>query len=629
MSILLGAAGDGVPGQGEAWAAALRRFPTVGDVVKRGDIDYFIALGRKRIRYGGNQPHTCADGRYILTLDGWLANREDLAQALGMSGDLPDDRVIVAAALQQWGRGALVKMHGDFALAWWDKVERRLLLAVDRSGGRPLFYHLAGQRIYFASLVAPLFMNPQVPRILDPAMVARAAFTPTLDFENTCFQGVKQLLPAHLLEWTAGGSVRLSRYWQLDPGRRVRLRRDDDYVDAAREILDMVVKQALPREGMAVSLLSGGLDSSAVAATVARLTVPAPLHTITIRPDPGCVRPESPPNRFQDEWPIAQAVARMHPSMVTHGVHASLDGLEDSLRGSFFWTGRPPIHLLAGSWMNAGWRQARNIGASTVFVGTAGNATLSASVLPYIRPGLLDIPQALYMALLAGRHGWDISPFLRGIAPDWLRKLRNEVLRRGGPAWKKMTALRAEVAAQIGLDEIVENFQTGDRRVSWGRRRRMWLIERTWTGRTLSSCNHFRDGLERRDPLGDVRMAEFCMAIPGDQFTRFSHDRFLARRVLADRLPPETLTEKRRGRQGAEWFDWASRRRDFLSAELDGIAASSLGRELIDLPRLRSILANWPTDANAAEPRYHELMNVLGRGVAIGSFIRWAEGANM
>ncbi len=627
MMILLGAAGDGQLQESEKWSGALRRFPTVNRVAKYGDDDYGVALGLGSIAPSASKPFLYAEGRYVLAFDGWLANRDDLTRSLGLSDDQGLDDTIVAAALMRWGPEALAKMHGDFALSWWDRKERRLHLAVDRTGGRPLFYYVAGQAIFFANLVAPLFMNAQVPRTLDPAMVARAAFTPSISFEDTCFQGVKQLLPGHLLEWTAASGARVLRYWRLDPTKRIRLRRDDDYVDAARDLLDTVVQQALPRTGVAASMLSGGLDSSAVAATVARLTSPDPLHTITLRPDSHSALPEVSPRYFQDEWPIAQAVARMHPSMVAHAVSATLDPLEDMLRNSFFWTGRPPIHLLAPSWLSAGWQQARRTGASTVFVGLSGNATLSATLKPLVRPGLKDIPQALYTAAVTGSAGRAIMPQLIAMAPDWLRRMRRR-LRDDKQPWHRWTALREDVADRIRLDEVFQAFESGDRSVSFAQRDRLGRMERTWVARTLSSCNHFRDKVERRDPLGDIRLAEFCLAIPPDQFTRFGKDRFLARRVLADRLPPETLNERRDGRQLAEWFDWGTRSRAFLAAELDGIEASSLGRELIDVPRLRAILENWPADANAAEPQYHALMNILGRGVAIGAFIRWAEGAN-
>lgn len=617
-----------MPDRREPYSAAMRRYPGVGDVGKFADGRYFVLLGRDAIAARGGGTAVWTDDRHVLALEGWLANRDDVARSLGLGGAIPPDRVMVAAALRRWGREALPRLHGDFVLAWWDRMERRLLLATDRTGGRVLFYHEAAGRLFFANLTAPLFMHPDVPRILDPAMVARATFTASLDLENSCFQGVKQLLPGHLLDWTSDAGARVARYWRLDSERRVRLRRDEDYVDAARELLDRVVKEALPREGTAASMLSGGLDSSGVAATLARLTSPSPLHTITLCSDPASVLPAAAARQFQDEWPHARATARRHPSIVPHRVPAVLPPLEDMLRSSFHWGGRPPVHLMAAAWMSAGLRQARHLGATTLFVGRSGNATLSASGLPAaLFPGIRDWPHALYAAVQASGQGRSVRPYLRAFAPEWMRDLRARLLDLE-PQWRRRTALRREAAERIDVDGLWSSHMTGDRRVGWTRRARLRLIEHSWMTRTLSSCQHLRDGLERRDPLGDVRLAEFCLAIPPDQFIRLGQDRFLARRVLADRLPPEVVRERRQGRQGAEWFDWATRSRDWLASELDAIAASALGREVIDVPRLRAILDDWPADADVAEPNYERLMNVLGRGVVVGSFIRWAEGGN-
>lgn len=629
MSILFGVCGAAKSTDAVRYSAAISGYPRIGSVGMYNGEQYFAAQGIEAAGARAKGPYVAAGGRHVVALEGWIANREDLARSLDLTGDVPADRVMVASALVHWGRDALAKLHGDFALAWWDAEERRLLLAADRTGGRSLFYYDLDGGLVFANLAAPLFMHPLVPRVLDPAMVARAAFVPSLDLENTCFRGVRQLLPGYMLEWTAAAGARVSRYWRLDPRRRLRLRRDEDYVEAARELLDKVVKEALPAEGKTVSMLSGGLDSSAVATTVARLTAPTPLHTITMRPDPASPLPAPAPRQFQDEWALAQATARMHPSMVAHGVTATIEPLEDVLRSSFHWGGRPPVHLMAATWFSAGWRQARQMGATTVFIGRSGNATLSASSLPkVVRPGIRDLPQALYLAAMAAGNGAAIAPLLRAFAPEWMCRWRANLLELA-PLWQRRTALRRDVAERIGIDDIWRAHIHGDRCASWGRRSRLSLLERTWLTRTLSTCQHFRDGVERRDPLGDARLAEFCLAIPSDQFTRFGQDRYLARRVLADRLPPEVLQERRSGRQCAEWFDWATRKRAWLAAELDGIEASALGRELIDVPRLRGILDRWPDNADMAEPRYEQLMNVLGRGVAVGSFIRWAEGGNL
>lgn len=337
MPLLFGACGGIVAPGGEPFGDVLRRFPTVRSLERHRDDDCFLALGSPEARPASVAARGLTGsggGRHVLALDGWLANRTELIRTLGLTGSsdtLPDTSVI-AAALQLWGGDALPRLHGDFAIVWWDRVERRLLLACDRTGGRTLFYHAAGTRLFFANVTGALFVHPDVPRTLNPTMVARSAFSATVDFEDTCFAGIRQLLPGQRLDWSPAGPPRVSAYWRLDLTRRCRFRRDEDYVEAGRELLDTVVGEAARTDGVLASLLSGGLDSTAVAATAARLTTPTPLHTITVRPDPSCALPACGPRAFQDEWSHAQAVARLHPSMVAHAVFASPETLEDDLR---------------------------------------------------------------------------------------------------------------------------------------------------------------------------------------------------------------------------------------------------------------------------------------------------------
>ena len=196
------------------------------------------------------------------------------------------------------------------------------------------------------------------------------------------------------------------------------------------------------------------------------------------------------------------------------------------------------------------------------------------------------------------------------------------------PAWQGMTGLASDAAVGVDADSVWHDALAGETGVPFRLRWRLFCIEQAWLVSSINSPLRLIRGVEHRDPLGDVRMAEFCLALPHDQFTRGRQDRFLARRVLADRLPAEVLTETRRGRQNAEWHDWMTRLRPWMAGELDRLDRSSLGRELVDVPRLRASLDDWPADADAAEPRHQEIMKALGGGVALGVFLRWAEGGN-
>ncbi|PKP90584.1 MAG: hypothetical protein CVT77_14650 [Alphaproteobacteria bacterium HGW-Alphaproteobacteria-16] len=593
-----------------------------------GDLTLMVGRRTRTLQPGGGDPvhASFADGRFALMFDGWLADRAGLIEGLNGTASIGDsDRDLLAAALMQWGDGALDRLRGDYAFAWWDREEQRLLLAVDRAGGRTLYYHAAGQVLTFSTLLPTLFQHRDVPRIMDADAIARASFTRVLDVANTCFRDVSQLPPAHKLVWTPD-AIHVSRYWRHDPHRRVTFRRDDDYVEAAREILDRAVADACRIDGKLVTMLSGGLDSSAVATAAAMQTSPTPLHAITVRPDPSAGRPDDPASHFSDEWAHASAIAANYPSIVHHGIAAELGSIDDVMRDTFQYFGRPTIHLLAPAWYDGAFRRVKEMGARVLLVGTAGNATLSASaIVRHARPRLRDAAALLWSGVLEGRrtrprHG--IS-YIRSMTPVWSRG--QKTLFRG---WQDAIALRPEAAERAGVDDLWDAYFELDAEAGWWRRGRMRLLDRTAQGHAFVGQRRFRDGFEQRDPLGDIRLAEYCLAIPRDQFTRWGKDRWLARRVLADRLPPMVTQEHRKGRQGAEWFDWLTRTRPWIAATLDATEASALGKELIDVPRLRAILDDWPEDAVAAEQRQVEMMHVLARGTALGAYIRWAEGGN-
>lgn len=579
------------------------------------------------------QPSTCGGGRFVLAFDGCLSNRRELIDTLGLAADgrVQTDSALVAASLLRWGGDAPGRLLGAFALAWWDRVERRLLLACDQTGGRALFYHCTADRIVFATTLPAMLGFPTVPRQLDEAMLGQALLPYLTNIGRTCYREVAHLPAAGRLLWS-GGTARVDRYWRPDFSRRLRYARDEDYVEAARELLDRVVGDSLRAEGPVVSLLSGGLDSTAVAATAARLTAPKPLHTITLRPDPSASLPQAAPGYFQDEWGHAQAVAAMHPSMVPHAVPAAPDSLDDDLLRFMMSAGHPPPHLFAATWHGGGRRLARELGATVLLTGFSGNATLSydARHVPSMLAGMRDWGGAWQDAVLHWRQGQGLVPvgdrFARLMAPSWLRSAYRRW--RGQPAPWLPPAIRPDAAERIGLADRWNAWAVGDHAIPYRYRQRLWALERTWIGRMWGGSQRLNYGLELRDPLGDLRLVEFCLALPPEQYVRGKVSRYLARRVLADRLPDVVVNETRIGRQAPEWFDWLSRRRDWLAAELDRIDQSSMGQELIDVPRLRGLLADWPADADAAGPHHLALMNSLGRGVVVGRFIRWAEGDN-
>ncbi len=136
------------------------------------------------------------------------------------------------------------------------------------------------------------------------------------------------------------------------------------------------------------------------------------------------------------------------------------------------------------------------------------------------------------------------------------------------------------------------------------------------------------EGIEGRDPYSDRELIEFCLSVPETLYRRNGIRRWFARQLFADRLPREILDETRSGEQSPNWFELLDARKPIVAAEVERLESSRLASRLIDLPRLKRLLAEWPQDARTAQARMREYRYGLDRAVHVGQFIRWVEGGN-
>ena len=218
----------------------------------------------------GHQPMRSKDGRLVVTFNGEIYNYLELRrelQPLGYRFETGSDTEVLLAAYAEWGRGCVARFRGMFAFALWDAGRRELVLARDRTGEKPLYYHGAPGRFVFASeLKALLELMPGRPAVSAPDVDAFLHYQFVIE-PGTLLEGVRKLPPAHLLVLGEGRPrAEPERYWALaeappltgDPPTRV------------REALESAVEMTLRSDAPVAIGLSGGLDSSAIAALAAR-----------------------------------------------------------------------------------------------------------------------------------------------------------------------------------------------------------------------------------------------------------------------------------------------------------------------------------------------------------------------
>ncbi|MBI5863456.1 MAG: asparagine synthase (glutamine-hydrolyzing) [Planctomycetes bacterium] len=256
---------------------------------------------------GGHQPLSNEDGTVWLVFNGEIYNFRDLRRSLtdlGHAFATHTDSEVAVHAYEQWGDEFVARLHGMFALAIWDSRNRRLLLARDRLGKKPLFYAADSQRVCFASESKALLALPDVPRALDATALAAFLFlqyVPAGALNGSAFRGVQQLAPGHAVVFSLDGrdSRMQQPYWHVPRGTE---RFPGSYADAKHrlgELLTAAVEKRLVADVPLGAFLSGGVDSSIVVGLMRKLGV-SPLRTFSIRFD----------DRRYDESGYARLVAR-------------------------------------------------------------------------------------------------------------------------------------------------------------------------------------------------------------------------------------------------------------------------------------------------------------------------------
>jgi asparagine synthase (glutamine-hydrolysing) len=238
-----------------------------------------VGLGHTLLRtaresLGERQPASI-EGNLWITADARLDCRAELEAKLDSEGrkyqrPAPDPELILHA-YAAWGEACVQHLFGDFAFAIWDARRRTLFCARDHFGIRPFYYADLGDHFIFSNTLDCVRLHPDVSDDLNEAAIADfLLFGLNCDLRTTTFKDIQRLPPAHTLTVSPEGT-RVARYWSAPIGGRIRYRHADEYVERFQMLLQAAVADRLRTSPVGI-LLSGGLDSSSIAATARELT---------------------------------------------------------------------------------------------------------------------------------------------------------------------------------------------------------------------------------------------------------------------------------------------------------------------------------------------------------------------
>src|SRR5215471_19127943 len=232
----------------------------------------------------GDQPIFNEDGSVCVVYNGEIYNFPELRQDLEARGHTfatQADTEVIVHAYEEFGPACVERLWGMFALAVWDSRAKRLLLARDRLGKKPLLYSLTpdARGIAFGSEMQSLLAHPSVPREVDPSAIDDYLTYLYVPAPNTIYRDVRKLPPGHRLIWQAG-HVTLEPYWQVHFGDKLRLT-EDEALEQFGALFRDAVRRRLMSDVPLGAFLSGGMDSSSVVAEMSENKA-APVKTFSI-----------------------------------------------------------------------------------------------------------------------------------------------------------------------------------------------------------------------------------------------------------------------------------------------------------------------------------------------------------
>ena len=236
----------------------------------------------------GQQPLTNEDGRHWIVFNGEIFNYVELRKTLEGKGHrfrTHSDTEVIVHAFEEWGNECFPRFNGQWAVGLWDAKEKRLVLARDRIGVRPLYVHAGGGRLRFASEVKAIFADPAVTRAIDPRGIDQTFTYWTPIAPTTVFEDVEEIRPGSVRVYEADGSCQDVVYWYPRYSGRSQSGRmtSEAATDELRQKLNTATSLRILRSDVPVgSYLSGGIDSS-LTAWMGRQAKTGEFHTFSLR----------------------------------------------------------------------------------------------------------------------------------------------------------------------------------------------------------------------------------------------------------------------------------------------------------------------------------------------------------
>jgi asparagine synthase (glutamine-hydrolysing) len=515
-------------------------------------------LGNRRLSIidlaGGHQPMSNEDGSVWTVQNGEIYNFAAVRQRLERNGHrfrTNSDTEVIVHLYEELGPTFVRELDGMFAIAVWDDRAKRLVLARDRFGKKPVVYAERDGRLWFASELQALLADRELPRELDLEALDEYLSFMAVPAPLTIYRGVRKLPPAHVLVADGNGTT-ISRYWSLafTPKRRIS---EGEAAEEVRRLLTEAVRKRLISDVPLGAFLSGGVDSSAVVATMASLTS-TPVKTFSIGFEEARYNELPHARRVAErygcehhEFQVRPSALDVVPTLVRHYGEPYADS---SAIPSFYLAKLTRQHVTValngdgGDEIFAGyrWHLAGRLAERWQRVPAAARR-VAESVASAITPASADRRSTATRAMrfLAGASRPRPAQYRAWLCVFTEAQKRELYAQPMGPFADRLGEVFAGTAPLDGVDAML-------------------FADVTWYLPTdllvKMDIATMANSLEARSPLLDRDLAEFVATLPSSLKVRGRESKYILKRALTGLVPDENM---HRAKQGfavplADWF---------------------------------------------------------------------------
>lgn len=516
----------------------------------------------------------------VIAADARIDNRSELSIALSLGGAKQySDAEIILLAYRQWNEACVEHLIGDFAFAIWDTRARKLFCARDSFGTKPFYYFHSQQTFIFSSTVLSMLQAGEVSWDLNEEFIADSLAGLTWQGDATVYRDIASLPAAHCLT-LLDGKISLRRYWGPDGYQSIQFSREEDYVERFRELFTEAVRCRLETEGEAAALLSGGLDSSSIAAVAGQMLDAKNKRLSTY----SFVLADDERRFNQDEKDLVTLLHGMR------GLSGNFISSNDFIDAPFQQLYESCKHLPVphSPYLSTLFDQLRKKRTRVLLDGGGGDLCVTCESPPplheflsglqfgrlinYVRAAsgvnTISVPFVIIKRLLAdhlsrvGNHEMADVVLSRSVLSERFRD-RMQIMERA------KRNLRYQPARSWSLREIM--------------RQRLLLTEKAFRVTELFSLSQ----VEVRNPMLDRRLVDYCLSVPAEQHS-YDMNRRLIRRAMQGLLPDEVRLRHNKdipAMPGA--VDSIFKHRDYFLATIDKAEAVSLVAEYVDAGKLK------------------------------------------